>query len=94
MFLNWQILVPIALVLLFLRWRKAGTLAWSVAWMLALWVFLKFGFVTPVPASVRTIYLWIAAGSLLAYASSDRERWKEFYQQEQTEFGRVTDLIL
>jgi hypothetical protein len=51
-----------------------GPLAWFLLWMVTVWVILSFGFTAPVPDSVIKIYMGIAALSLLAYLSSDRER--------------------
>jgi len=69
------VVVTIVAVVLLLRWRKAGTLTWAFAWWLAMYVGLRFGFVTPIPASVITLYMAIVTGSILAYVSSSRERW-------------------
>jgi hypothetical protein len=77
--LNWPIVLGIVAVLVALRLFRAGLLTWSLAAWLCCFVFLKFGFAVPVPSSVRTIYLTILAGAILAYVSSDAERWASFF---------------
>lgn len=73
--------------LLLLRWRRAGMLAWALGWWLALYVLFRYGFVVPVPGSVITLYMAIVTGALLAYVSSDRERWASFS-------GPISKLVL
>jgi mono/diheme cytochrome c family protein len=72
------VLLPIVAILLALRWRKAGMLTWSLAWVGACWVVLRFGFVTPVPASVVKLYMGIVLLSMFAYVTSSRDRREEF----------------
>jgi hypothetical protein len=79
-FLNWPILLALLVVFGVLRWRRAGMLTWSLAWWIGLLLALKYGFVTPIPASVQTIYMWITTAAILAYVSSDRDRWASFYR--------------
>ena len=74
--LKLPVLGLLILVMLFLGWRKAGMLAWAFAWLLGLYVLFRYGFVVPVPGSVITLYMAIATASILAYVSSDRERWE------------------
>lgn len=71
--IHWILLI--AAVLMALRWVKPSTLIWLLSWWLAIYAFVRIGFAVPIPGSVRTIYMMIATGSLLAYASSSRERW-------------------
>ena len=73
----WVILALIVLLLL-LRWRRVGTLSWAFAWWWAMYALFRLGFTVPVPASVITIYMAIVSGSIFAYVSSSRERWKAF----------------
>ncbi|HVS66224.1 MAG TPA: cytochrome c [Thermoanaerobaculia bacterium] len=75
--LNWVVLAIVAAMLV-LRWRKVGTFTWAVAWWLAIYLGVRFGFEVPVPGSVVTMYVAIATGAIVAYVSSDRERWREF----------------
>jgi mono/diheme cytochrome c family protein len=79
-FLNWPVLIAVVAALLVLRWRRAGMLTWAIGWWLGLLVVLKYGFVTPIPASVRSIYMWIATAAIAAYVSSDRRRWESFHR--------------
>jgi len=74
-------LVALALVALgfagrFQKRFKPGPLSWFVAWLAGIWVLIAHGFVVPIPASVQSIYLGIAALALLLFLSSDRERWQ------------------
>ncbi|HVS15179.1 MAG TPA: cytochrome c [Thermoanaerobaculia bacterium] len=75
--LNWVVLAVIAAMLL-VRWRKAGAFTWAVAWWVGLYLVFRFGFIVPLPSSLITLYMSIVAASLLAYVSSDRQRWREF----------------
>lgn len=70
------VVVLILAVMIVLRLRKAGMLVWALAWWLALYALFKYGFVTPVPQSVITLYMGIVTASILAYVSSSRERWR------------------
>lgn len=72
----WMLAVAVVGLLL-LRVRGAGTLTWAVAWWVALFVLIKYGFEVPVPQSVVTMYMAIVTASLLVYVSSSRERWRE-----------------
>ena len=80
MFLGMKLLVLLAIVavMLVLRWRKVGMLTWSLAWWLALWVGIKWGFVTPVPGSVLKLYMAIVTLSIFAYVMSSEERKQAF----------------
>ncbi len=81
------VVLPILLAMLVLRWRKSGMLTWALAWWIALFVAFRFGFVTPIPASVLKLYMGIVTAALFAYVSSNRERWDSF-------FGPVLRLVL
>jgi hypothetical protein len=69
------VLAILVVAMLLLRSRRPAMLTWVVAWWLALFVGIRFGFEVPVPASVVTLYMAIATAALLVYASSSRERW-------------------
>ena len=56
------------------RFLRPGLLGWSVAWLVAIYLALRFGFTVPIPASVIAIYMGITAAALLAYVTSSRER--------------------
>src|SRR6185295_3277371 len=77
MFLKLPVLIAILAVLLVLRWRRAGMLAWGLTSWVAVFVFLHYGFVVPVPASVAKLYRGIASLAILAYVTSSRERREE-----------------
>jgi len=81
------VVLPIIGVMLLLGRRRVGTLTWAVAWIVALWVGLKFGFRVPVPGSVINLYMGIALLSVLAYVTSSRERQAEFS-------GPIVNLVL
>jgi mono/diheme cytochrome c family protein len=74
-----SILVVLAVVAAFglLRLRRANLLVWAAAWWVGIYVLLRFGFTTPIPASVISIYLGIASIAILAYVSSSEQRREE-----------------
>jgi Cytochrome C oxidase, cbb3-type, subunit III len=71
---NWHVIAAIVALMLVLRWRRVGMLVWTVAWAVAFWLFVTFGFEKPVPSSVVKLYSGIAAAALFAYVTSSRER--------------------
>lgn len=77
-----KILVLLAAVAVFavLRFRRTGLLLWAAAWWIGIYVLLRFGFVTPIPASVISIYMGIISVAILAYVSSSEERREEVSQ--------------
>ncbi|MGI8407417.1 MAG: c-type cytochrome [Actinomycetota bacterium] len=74
-----NILVLLAVVAVFglLRFRRAGLLIWAVAWLIGTYLFLRFGFTVPIPASVISLYMGIISIAILAYVSSSEERREE-----------------
>ena len=76
--LKLAVVLPILALMLLLLWRRAGALSWAVTWIVALWVGFKFGFDTPIPASVIKLYMGITLLSVAAYVTSTRERQAEF----------------
>ena len=74
-----KILVVLAVAAVFglLRFRRANLLLWAGAWWAGIYVLLRFGFATPIPASVVTIYMSIVSLAILAYVSSSQERREE-----------------
>lgn len=74
--LHWLLLIVVAMLVL--RWRRPGAFAWALAWWVAIWAGLRFGFVVPIPASVLKLYMGIVTLSVLAYVSSSRQRWEDF----------------
>ena len=71
-----NLLVVLAVGVMFglLRFRRAGLLLWAAAWWVGIYVLLRFGFTTPIPSSVVTLYMGIVSLGLLAYVSSSQER--------------------
>ena len=57
-----------------LRVLRVNLLAWAAAWWVGLYALLRFGFSTPIPASVVMLYMGIVSLGLLAYVSSSEER--------------------
>jgi mono/diheme cytochrome c family protein len=71
--------LPVLVVLVAAVWarRRIGLLGTLLAWGIALYVFLTFGFEVPVPRSVVRLYMGIVALALLVFVSADRERLEE-----------------
>jgi cbb3-type cytochrome c oxidase subunit III len=74
---NLLVIGGIVAIMIVLWWRKIGLLAWAIAWLLAFYAGLRFGFVVPIPASVIAIYMGVALLAVLAYVTSSRERREE-----------------
>lgn len=78
----WWVWIAVAAVLLGLglvaRFVRPGMLVWSIAWLAGCVAILRFGFATPIPASVFKIYMLIAFGAMALYVSSDAERLESF----------------
>ena len=74
-----KIVVVLAVLAVFavLRFRRTGLLIWTAAWLVGIYVLLRFGFTAPIPSSVISIYMGIATLALLAYVSSSQERRDE-----------------
>jgi hypothetical protein len=73
----WVVLAAVALFVL-LRLRRAGSFAWAVGCWAALYAFLRFAFVTPIPSSVIHLYMGIVTLALAAYVSSAARRREQF----------------
>ncbi len=71
-----NILVVLVVVAVFglLRFRRAHLLVWAGALWVGIYLLLRFGFTTPIPASVISIYMGILSLAMLAYLSSSQER--------------------
>ena len=74
------IVLPIIAVMVVLRLVRAGLLVWLAAWWIGMYAALRYGFVTPIPDSALHIFMGITALSLLAYATSSRERARATYE--------------
>jgi hypothetical protein len=74
-----NLLVVLAVVVVFglLRFRRASLLTWAIAWWIGLYVLLRYGFSTPIPMSVISMYMAIVTLGILAYVSSSQERREE-----------------
>lgn len=75
--MRFLVLIAVFLVLLALRRFKPSMLVWLAAWWVGLFVVIRFGFTTPVPASVVQLYMSIVTGALLIYTFADEERLEE-----------------
>ncbi len=78
--MNWWIVLALVALMVVMRWRRAGMLAWAAVWVFGLYAVLRYGFVVPVPASVIKIYMGIVVLSLAAYILTDKERIAEFWR--------------
>ena len=74
-----KILVVLAVAVVFglLRFRRASLLIWAAAWWVGIYVLLRFGFTTPIPSSVVSLYMGIVSIGIMAYVSSSPERREE-----------------
>jgi Cytochrome C oxidase, cbb3-type, subunit III len=75
--MNILLVLAVAAVFGVLHFRRANLLIWTGAWWVGIYVLLRFGFTTPIPASVISLYMGIVSIALLAYVSSSRERREE-----------------
>ena len=55
--MNIPVLLAVLVVFGLLRFRKANLLLWAGAWLVAIYVLLRFGFSVPIPASVVALYM-------------------------------------
>ena len=72
--MNLLVVLAVAVVFAFLRFRRARLLTWAIAWWVGIFILLRFGFSTPIPASVVFMYMGIVSLGLIAYVSSSPER--------------------
>ena len=75
--MNILVVFAVAVVFALLRFRRAGLLMWAGAWLVGMYVLLRFGFTVPIPASVISLYMGIIAMAILAYVSSSEDRREE-----------------
>ena len=78
--MNILVVLAVAAVFGLLRVRRANLLMWAVAWWAGIYVLLRYGFTTPIPASVVSLYMGIVSIAILAYVSSSPERREEVSQ--------------
>lgn len=76
--MNILVVAPILAVLIALRVAKAGLFVWVAAWLIAIYLMLKFGFAIPIPASMISLYMGITLVALGTYIASSEERWTSF----------------
>jgi len=74
-----KLLIALGLAVAFgiLRVARARLLLWAIAWWVGIYVLLRFGFKTPIPVSVISLYMGIISIAILAYVSSSEERREE-----------------
>ena len=75
--MNILVVLAVAAVFAVLRFRRTSLLTWAVAWWIAIYVLLRFGFTAPIPASVVGMYMGIVTIAIFAYVSSSEERRDE-----------------
>ena len=75
--MNILVVLAVAVVFGLLRFRRTGLLTWAAAWWIGIYVLLRFGFSTPIPASVITLYMGIVSLGIVAYVSSSQQRREE-----------------
>jgi mono/diheme cytochrome c family protein len=75
--MNLLAVLAVAVVFGLLRFLRAGVLVWAAAWWVGIYVLLRFGFTTPIPSSVVSLYMGIVSIGVLAYVSSSPERREE-----------------
>jgi hypothetical protein len=71
------VVLAVAAVFAFLRFRRANLLTWAGAWWIGIYILVRFGFTAPIPSSVISIYMGILSLTLLAYVSSSQQRRDE-----------------
>lgn len=75
--MNWSVVASLVLLLVLLRWKRVSLLTWVLTLWFASLLFLEYGFATPIPQSVISLYMGVITGVLLIYISSDRARLQE-----------------
>jgi hypothetical protein len=71
------VVLAVAVVFALLRFRRTNLLVWAVVWWIGMYVLLRFGFSTPIPSSVVSLYMGIISIAILAYVSSSEARREE-----------------
>ncbi|HJR61418.1 MAG TPA: cytochrome c [Vicinamibacterales bacterium] len=75
--MNILVVLAVAVAFAVLRFRRANLLLWAGAWLVGIYVLLRFGFTAPIPASVISLYMAIVSIAILTYVSSSEERREE-----------------
>jgi hypothetical protein len=79
---SWAVVGPAIGLLLVLRLLdgrlfRVPPLAWLLAWWVAVWATIDFGFEVPIPQSVVKLFMSIVTGALVLYATADSRRLAE-----------------
>ena len=75
--MNIVVLLAIVAGLIALRFVKPNSLVWAGSIWIASYVLMRYAVVPPVPASVRSMFMFIVALSLAVYISTTDDRLKE-----------------
>ncbi len=75
--MNILVVLAVAVVFGFLRFRRTNLLTWAIACWVGIYIVLRFGFRAPIPSSVISIYMGISSIAILAYMSSSQARRDE-----------------
>jgi len=75
--MNILVVLAVAVVFGFLRFRRTNLLTWAIACWVGIYIVLRFGFTAPIPSSVISIYMGISSLAILAYMSSSQQRRDE-----------------
>jgi len=75
--MNFLVVLAVLVAFGVLRLLRAGLLAWAAAAWIGLYLIFRFGFVTPVPSSVITLYMSIVSIATVAYVTSSDARREE-----------------
>jgi len=68
------VVLAVAFVFALMAWRRAGVLAWALAWWVGFFVLIRFGFTVPIPMSVVMMYMGIATLAIFTYVTSSAAR--------------------
>jgi mono/diheme cytochrome c family protein len=72
--MNLFVVLAVVAAMIVLKIRRAGLLAWALAWWAGFFVVVRYGFTVPIPVSVIAIYMMIVTLALLAYVTSSTQR--------------------
>ena len=75
--MNIPVVLAILVVFGLLGFRRANLFLWALALWVGCYVFFRFGFTAPIPASVISIYMGIVSLATLAFVSSSEQRREE-----------------
>jgi mono/diheme cytochrome c family protein len=75
--MNLLVVSAVAVAFGVLRFLRAGLLTWAAAAWVGIYVIFRFGFTTPIPASVVVLYMGIVSIATLAYVTSSEARREE-----------------